>query len=91
MRFVAPTLLEERQAPVNAMRAAANLAATTFTDSSPAGVIIKAQHLDELRASLDAARSQMGIPAIGYTDPLIAQGTTTVKAAHFMQLRGGVQ
>jgi len=83
--------IKQLHTAVNAMRAAANLAATIFTDGSPAGVIIKSQHLDELRASLDAARSEMGLPAIDYTDPVITPGTTLVKAAHFMELRGGVQ
>jgi hypothetical protein len=33
----------------------------------------------------------IGIPAVIYTDPAIAPGTTTIKAAHVADLRNGVK
>jgi len=80
----------ELRAAVNAVRAAAGLAPTTFADPSLAGALIKASHLVALRTSLDEARSTLGLPAIVYTDPALAAGIT-IKAAHLRELRSGVK
>jgi hypothetical protein len=48
-------------------------------------------HVTELRAGLDAARAAVGLPAIGYTDPVITVGITLMKAAHITELRAGTQ
>ncbi|HYI07711.1 MAG TPA: glycoside hydrolase family 44 protein [Thermoanaerobaculia bacterium] len=76
---------------VNAMRAAAGLTATAFTDASLPGTKIKAVHLTELRTALDAARADLGLPALTYTNPTLTAGSTPVKAAHLMELRNGVK
>ena len=81
-------LLELRQA-VNSVRAAAGLAAATFTD--PAPTLVKAVHLDELRNALTPARTLLGVPTISYTEPALGSGTTVVKAAHLQQVRDGVR
>src|SRR6185295_20078936 len=57
---------ELRQA-VNAVRAAADLGAATWTDSSLTGIDVKAVHISELRTNLDTARSQFGLSTGGYT------------------------
>ncbi|MEO8036010.1 MAG: hypothetical protein ABI837_16360 [Acidobacteriota bacterium] len=83
--------LTELRIAVNAVRAAAGLAATSFSDPSLAtGLRIKAIHLTELRTSLDAARLALGMPAIAYTDPMLAAGSM-IKAAHVRDLRSGVK
>ncbi len=83
--------LTELRTAVNAMRAAAGLSAATFTDPSPtSATLIKRVHIVELRSALDEARAALGLPAISYTDPTITQNVTTAKAAHWMELRGGV-
>ncbi len=83
-------LTELRQA-VNAMRATAGLTAATFTDASPGGVLVKAAHVNELRTALSAARTALGLTAIAFTDPTLIVGTTSVKAAHWTELRNGVK
>lgn len=80
--------ITELRTAVNAMRAAAGLAAATFTDPTP--TTIKRLHIVELRTALDAARSAMSLSALSYTDPTITAGSTKVKAVHVTQLRGGV-
>jgi hypothetical protein len=78
---------------VNAMRAAANLGAQSFTDPGlAAGVVIKAVHQNDLRAALNQARTAIGLSAIVYTDPpTVTGGVTTIKAAHIVNLRDGVK
>ncbi len=83
--------VNELRGAVNAMRAAAGLAAQTFTDSVTIGGPFKALHITELRSSLNAARTALGLPAIAFTDPALTAGTTMVKAAHVSELRNGVK
>jgi hypothetical protein len=85
--------VNELRTAVNAMRAAAGLSASTFTDATltPQSTRIKAAHITELRAALDAARAAIGLPALTYTDPSMAAGTATLKAAHVEELRAGTQ
>jgi Neprosin/Bacterial Ig domain/Divergent InlB B-repeat domain len=83
-------VLELRTA-VNAVRAAAGLGATFFSDPLMSGVLIRALHIEELRTSLDAARAALGLSALGYTDSSLTGGLVTIKAAHINELRAGVQ
>ena len=77
---------------VNAMRAAAGLSATVFTDPSLAtGNAIKSIHITELRTAVDAARNAIGLSLPLYTDPAITSGTTKIKAAHITDLRDRTQ
>ena len=75
---------------VNAVRAAANLLASVFTDQSLAGVVVKRAHLVEIRVALDAARQALGLPPASYTDPVITAGATLIRAAHWLELRSGM-
>ena len=77
-------LTQLRQA-VNAMRAAAGLAAVTWTDPSPTGVKVRAVHITELRNALTPALAAFGRSAT-YTDPVLNPGMP-VKAVHFQELR----
>ena len=71
----------------NAMRVAAGLGTTTFTDPSlAAGFLIRAVHIDELRAAMTAARSALNLSSSSYTDPTLASGST-VKVAHIQEIR----
>lgn len=83
-------LTQLRQA-VNAMRTTAGLSASSFTDPSPAGVLVKTVHVQELRTALDAARTALGLATVAFTDPTLVANTTFVKAAHFQELRTGVR
>jgi hypothetical protein len=77
---------------VNAVRAAGGLAPFAFTDPTlTAGVKVLRLHLTELRDKLDEARFAIGVPAISYFDPTITAGSTTIKAIHIDDLRGGTQ
>jgi hypothetical protein len=89
-RAKAAHVTEIRQA-VNAMRTTAGLGATSFTDASLAGVPIKATHIQQLRTALSQARTTLGLSTINFTDATLNVGTTTVRAVHVQELRGGVK
>ncbi|HYK03005.1 MAG TPA: M57 family metalloprotease [Thermoanaerobaculia bacterium] len=81
-------LVQLRQA-VNAVRAAAGLAAESWTNASPTGVVIRAVHITELREALTPALTILGKTAT-YTDPSLSPGTP-VKAIHFQEIRNLVK
>lgn len=82
--------ITELRTAVNAMRAAADLGAGTYTIPLAAGTTILASHIAELRTALNEARSLIGLPAITYTDSPLNAGTT-IKAAHVDDLRNGTR
>jgi parallel beta-helix repeat protein len=63
--------------------------AQPFTDDplSPAATPVRAVHLSELRAAVDALRSWRSLAAVSWTDPSIAAGVTPVRAVHLAELR----
>lgn len=79
---------ELRQA-VNAVRAAANLGAATWTDTSLTNVAIKAVHIQELRTNLDQALSALGVSTSAYTDPLLSG--VAIKKLHVDEVRQRVE
>jgi hypothetical protein len=79
---------ELRQA-VNAVRAAANLSAATWTDSSLTNVTIKAVHITELRTNLDQALTALGLPAGSYTDTSLSG--VVIKKVHVDEVRQRVE
>jgi hypothetical protein len=79
---------ELRQA-VNAVRAAANLSAATWTDSSLTNIQIKAVHIQELRTNLDQALSTLGLATSSYTDASLSG--VAVKKVHLDELRQRVE
>lgn len=48
---------------------------------------IKASHITELRARIDAARVISGLAAYAWTDPSLTAGSSGIAAAHIMDLR----
>lgn len=83
--------LTQLRTAVNATRVLAQLGPATFTDSISPILQIKKIHIDELRINLDAFRAALGWSLFLYIDPLITTASTTVKAAHFNELRNGVK
>ena len=84
-------ITELRQA-VNAVRAAAGLEATTFSDASlTSGLRIKAVHVQELRAALTPARASLGLSTAVFTDPGLTVGSTKIRAVHVQELRDAVK
>jgi len=81
--------ITELRTAVNALRVAAGLTASSFTDAVPATV--NALHVDELRAALTPARTALGLTTGAFTDPTLVVGTTLVKALHVQELRDGVK
>jgi hypothetical protein len=75
---------------VNAVRAAAGLAAVTFTPATLTGINVSAAHLVDLRNALAEARTTLGLPAMRDTSLPPAAGVT-ILAVHVTDLRGGVQ
>jgi hypothetical protein len=81
--------LTEARTAVNAVRAAAGLAAAAFTDAAPSGLSPKALYIQELRAALDPARSAIGVPAMTYGNA--ANAGTVVRATDLAEIRNGVK
>jgi hypothetical protein len=79
---------ELRQA-VNAVRAAANLSAATWTDASLTNVTIKAVHIQELRTNLDQALTALGLSTSAYTDASLSG--VTIKKVHVDEIRQRVK
>jgi hypothetical protein len=80
---------ELRQA-VNALRAAVQLSAFSWTDAQLApGTLIRAVHIAELRIALHEARAVLGVPALTYTDPALVPEVTRIKVVHINELREG--
>jgi hypothetical protein len=80
---------ELRQA-VNAIRAAANLSAATWTDATlNSSVNVRAVHLEELRTNLDQALTALGLPVSSYTDAALSG--VLIKKVHLDELRQRVQ
>jgi hypothetical protein len=50
---------------------------------------VRAAHVAELRAAIDALRSWRALPAVAWTDPVIVAGIT-VRAVHLIQLRSAL-
>lgn len=77
---------------VNATRVLAGLGTIAFTAPTPStSVTVRRQHLLDLRAALDAARSTLALPALTYTDPVVIARTTRVKAVHITEVRNGTK
>ena len=59
-----------------------------FTDILTPGVtVIRARHLTEVRAAVNAAREDCDLAAAAWTDQQVVPGITPVKATHVMELR----
>ena len=64
----------------------------TFADAPlTAGQPIRSVHVTQLRTALDEARAAAVLGGLSYTDPTITGGVTTMKGAHIIELRNGVQ
>lgn len=70
---------------VNAVRAAANLSATSFTGGG-VGEFVSTTDLTQLRDALAEARVSLGFSAGTYTDPTVTAGATIVKALHLNEI-----
>ncbi len=80
--------ITELRTAVNAVRAAAGLSASTFTDSDLAGIAVKSVHMTELRDALNAALSVLAMPSLVPANP--ATAGTIVNAADVSELRSHV-
>lgn len=83
---------ELRQA-VNAVRAAASLTPSSWTDPTitPTVTLVRKIHVEELRSSLTAARNALGFTDPGFTDPTLTAGVTEAKRVHIDELRARVK
>lgn len=61
-----------------------------FTDASLAGVRVKAAHVTELRAAVNAMRLAAGLDAAVFTDPTLSAGSTIVRRVHLAELRAAL-
>jgi hypothetical protein len=59
---------------------------TTLLETGPPppafGSVVTADHLAALRARIDTALGDLGIPAVPYPDTPVRPGLTVIKAAH---------
>ena len=60
-----------------------------FTDAAPAGLSVKALHIQELRLALDPARALIGVPAVTYGN--VVNVGSRVRATDLVELRNGVK
>jgi hypothetical protein len=63
-----------------------------FTDDplTPGVSVVRAVHIAEVRARIDALRSTHGLSAFAWTDDPIVAGTTVVEAIHMLELRAAL-
>jgi len=85
--------LQQIRAATNAMRAAAGLAAATFTDDPVVAnqTPIRAVYIAEARTLLSQALTAMGFPAPAFTDPTLIANQTLIRAHYFQELRDAVK
>jgi hypothetical protein len=91
---VAGSLQAAMQTDAGVVRSASSqITATVLTDSEllPDIVVVKIEHIAELRARMDAFRVGNGLPAFAWTDPVIIPEVTPLKAVHITELRGAVE
>jgi hypothetical protein len=73
------------------IRRFAPLTSGGFTDALLAGSTpIKALHITELRARIDAIRTNHGLPIYSWTDPTLTSGSMSVRAVHIIELRAAL-
>ena len=67
----------------------AHLSATGFTDATlvSTATVIKAVHVTELRARIDAQRVRYGLSPAVWTDPQLAAQSTPVRVLHVTEMR----
>jgi hypothetical protein len=87
---VAAVHVTQLRTAVNALRAAAGLAAASFPENVSSGVTIAAIHLTRLRSALDEARAVLQLPAVIYERPPVVIGNT-IRSRDVMDLRAGVK
>lgn len=83
--------IAELLAAVNAVRAAAGLPALTFSSAITSGTVVKASHLTALRSALDEARAVLSTYGLSYKDATVIPQVTTIKAAHWSEIRAGIR
>jgi hypothetical protein len=79
----------ELRTAVNAVRGAAGLGASNWTNALLPNAWIHAIDVTELRSALNEALVTLGLAPPNYIDAELAGAT--IKAAHFEQLRSGVK
>jgi hypothetical protein len=65
---------------------------TPFTDTAliPGATPIRAVHVAELRARIDAIRAHLGLAGYPWTDAPLSANTTMIKAVHMTELRAAL-
>jgi len=76
--------------PIDDVRATKGQGPATYTNTIAPGGLIRLVDMTEMRSFLDAIRSDLGLPAIQYVNPILASGDT-VKGADIQDLRNGVK
>jgi hypothetical protein len=80
----------ELRTAINAVRQVAGLSAATWVENVGVGQIITHAGIGELRTALNGARTALLLGALTYTNDPLTTGTT-IRAAHILDLRAGVQ
>lgn len=61
----------------------------SYTDPNPPGIPVKAIHMDQMRAELNACRAAAGLGTLTFTDPSLTG--VVIKAVHINELFSGVR
>lgn len=80
----------ELRTAINAVRQVAGLSAAAWVENVGVGQLITHAGIGELRTALNGARTALLLGALTYTDDPLTTGTT-IRAAHIVDLRAGVQ
>jgi sugar lactone lactonase YvrE len=84
--------LQELRTATNAMRIAAGLASTAFSDPTVNNsLVVKANHVMEIRNSMNAARAALGVSILSFTNPSLSPGVSKMKAIDLQELRDAVK
>jgi hypothetical protein len=82
--------ITELRVRINALRAARNLPAMSWTPTVAGATMIRTGAITELRSALNAVYVSLRKTPPAYTDPVLTPGSTMLKAVHIRELRAAV-
>lgn len=77
------------RAAVAAVRTFAGLGTYAYSRANVLNQFAAGVDITELRQALAQARAAIGFPVIAFTDPTLSAGSSTIRAAHILELRAG--
>jgi YD repeat-containing protein len=88
--IVKAAMLTEIRSCTNDLRVQRGLSTVSWTNTSPAGVVIRDVHVEEVRTAINEVYTAAGLGTPVYTDPDLVPQTTVIKALHLTELRAAL-